>query len=356
MFCGMGMYVIGIPLGSVLILYVNKHLLFPNEDTSSKDDDELQRSNKATIFAEIYGALFVAYEPKYWFFEGIVMIQKALLTGGLVLVAPGSSAQILVGLVVALVFFTILLRTQPYEDATEDNLQSIATASTVATLLIGFVLKVSTNSDNFEEEYESLLMDIILIGLFGMVGVIGFYMTVSAMPCFAGGGGKEQVAAVEEVEEEETKEKVKDEEAPPRLTADTDIIYSTKDRNLNGSFSRSNAAAAAAVLGNQERMRETRTRLQAKLRQSALRNMRLSELTLAHKQHHGNPEVQARISNMRRQRKSVETTWDVASTHSRKHKHKLQKRNMESNERLQRRLSKRNEQPIRRLYDGRYHI
>ena len=42
---------------------------------------------KRTRFQSVFGALYSAYDPGYWFFESIIMVQKALLTGGLVLVA-----------------------------------------------------------------------------------------------------------------------------------------------------------------------------------------------------------------------------------------------------------------------------
>ena len=265
----MGVYVIGIPLGSVLILYMNKCLLFPAEDA----DEEL--STKSATFAEIYGALYLAYEPKYWYFEGIVMIQKALLTGGLVLVAPGSSAQILVGLVVALAFYTILLRTQPYEGDTEDNLQNIATASTVMTLLIGFALKLSSNSDH-SEEYESLLMDGILIGLFAGVGVTGFYMTLTAMPCF---GGDEE----EEEEEEENENKMKKEEEVFKTTDNR------QSKHLDASFTRD--SVLMGMRGSQMQP------VLKRLRDSTLAKMRISELTLVHEKHQNDPETQKRIAS-----------------------------------------------------------
>ena len=269
MFGCMGVYVIGIPLGSVLILYMNKCLLFPAEDA----DEEL--STKSATFAEIYGALYLAYEPKYWYFEGIVMIQKALLTGGLVLVAPGSSAQILVGLVVALAFYTILLRTQPYEGDTEDNLQNIATASTVMTLLIGFALKLSSNSDH-SEEYESLLMDGILIGLFAGVGVTGFYMTLTAMPCF---GGDEE----EEEEEEENENKMKKEEEVFKTTDNR------RSKHLDASFTRD--SVLMGMRGSQMQP------VLKRLRDSTLAKMRISELTLVHEKHQNDPETQKRIAS-----------------------------------------------------------
>ena len=112
------------------------------------------------------------------------MIQKALLTGGLVLVAPGSSTQILVGLVIALTFYTVLLKTQPYADNTEDIMQSIATASTVGTLLIGFALK-ATLSENMSSGgmYDMVIMDCILVGMFTLVAASGLYMILISLSC-----------------------------------------------------------------------------------------------------------------------------------------------------------------------------
>jgi len=377
----MGVYVIGIPLGSVLILYMNKRLLFPAEDA----DEELQY--KAATFAQIYGALFLAYDPKYWYFEGIVMIQKALLTGGLVLIAPGSSAQILVGLVVALAFYTIVLRTQPYEGATEDNLQSIATASTVMTLLIGFTLKVSSNSDH-SGEYESVLMDGILIGLFASVGLIGIYMTLAALPCFIAGG--EEVQEVEEVKKKGKKgkkEKKKEEKETYTTTAfkttDNDQF---KEKHFDASFTRDSALIGMRSSRIQLQKRENRLRgstlakmriseltlvnqrsrssslgpplpngppptfpprhsatpkIPSRVRESRLARMRISELTLFHNEQSDNPEMQARISNMRQKKQIVKQTIDIASEHSRQHALRLQQRAVETQVRLHKRLKMR---------------
>ena len=43
--------------------------------------------DKASRFHSVFGALYNAYEPHFWYFESLIMTQKALLTGGLVLVA-----------------------------------------------------------------------------------------------------------------------------------------------------------------------------------------------------------------------------------------------------------------------------
>ena len=130
------------------------------------------------------------------------MIQKALLTGGLVLVAPGSSTQILVGLVIALTFYSVLLKTQPYAGNAEDNMQSIATASTVMTLLIGFALKATLDQTKSSGMYDMVIMDVILVGMFTLVAVSGLYMMLISLPC-CGCLAPSDEGVTEEVEDEE---------------------------------------------------------------------------------------------------------------------------------------------------------
>jgi hypothetical protein len=168
-------------LGSIVILFCNKKLLVVGDDASPA----LQE--KSEDFANVFGALYDAYEPRYWWFEAIIMMQKAMLTGGLVLVAPGSSAQVLVGLIIASGFLIVLMQTKPYEETEEDILQTIATVSTCATLLIGFTLKVDRGSSGEQAgEYDDAIIDIILILLFVGVGISGLYMSLKSLPCFAG--------------------------------------------------------------------------------------------------------------------------------------------------------------------------
>merc|ERR1712166_1585060 len=182
-------YVVGIPLGTSALLHCNRKLLHPDEI----DPENTALRLKAESFGQVYGSLYEAYDPEYYWFETLIMIQKALLTGGLVLVAPGSSTQILVGLVIALTFYSVLLKTQPYADNTEDTMQSIATASTVMTLLIGFALKATLDQNKSSGMYDMVIMDVILVGMFTLVAVSGLYMILISLPCCGGddSGGEE---------------------------------------------------------------------------------------------------------------------------------------------------------------------
>ncbi len=101
-------YVCGIPAISLFVLWKNKKNL---------DNEKI----KAT-----YGSLYQAYKPEYWYFECVEMLKKMALAGGLVLVRPGSSTQITIGLLITFAFFLMVLDWHPYEDKTDNRLQASA--------------------------------------------------------------------------------------------------------------------------------------------------------------------------------------------------------------------------------------
>ena len=72
-------------------------------------------------------------------------------------------------------------------------MQTMATATTVLTLMIGLVLKTSSETAMAAEAadglnaggYNDIVMDVILILLFTFVTMLSLVMTVMALPCFA---------------------------------------------------------------------------------------------------------------------------------------------------------------------------
>ena len=63
------------------------------------------------------------------------IIKKMLLTGVLILVAPGTSDQIMFGVLIAVTYLLLVLRLMPYEDDMDDVLQFVTTAAIFLTLL-----------------------------------------------------------------------------------------------------------------------------------------------------------------------------------------------------------------------------
>ena len=126
-------YVIGIPAVTFVLLYRNRHIIM--EGTPEEQD----------AFERVYGSLYIQYEGRYYWWEVAEMIKKMLLTGGLVLLAPGSTAQILVGVLITLVYFSCVMKLEPYEDFNDDVLQTISTVQILMTLLMGFALRSDDN-------------------------------------------------------------------------------------------------------------------------------------------------------------------------------------------------------------------
>ena len=53
-------------------------------------------------------------------FESLVMLHKMLMTGAMCVVAPGSSVQLLIAVLVMLLYTMTILKTAPYEEDSED--------------------------------------------------------------------------------------------------------------------------------------------------------------------------------------------------------------------------------------------
>ena len=159
-------YVVGIPITSVAWLRRKRHLIQSEANSVS-----------GQLFREAYGQLFASYNARHYYFEGVEMIKKMILAGGLVLVAPGSSVQILVGILVAFAFFATVLQLKPYEDATDNKLQAFATTQIIMTLLAGLVIQTDVTG-----EYQEIIMSVLLIIINGSVVVLGLVSTALMLP------------------------------------------------------------------------------------------------------------------------------------------------------------------------------
>ena len=86
-------YVVGIPALSFFTLYKNRKII-----SSSTPSDEKKKLDNSI------GNLYNQYEPNFYWWECFEMLKKMMMTGGLILLSPGSSAQILLGILIVLVY------------------------------------------------------------------------------------------------------------------------------------------------------------------------------------------------------------------------------------------------------------
>mgnify|MGYP001375453864 CR=1 FL=1 len=101
------LYVIGIPGFMFYILFTNRN------EIHNKDSPKHQE------LAKRFGSLYDQYDEKWYFWELIETGRKALLTGALVVIAPGTSTQILVGIMLVLAHMILMLRAQPFKEGEE---------------------------------------------------------------------------------------------------------------------------------------------------------------------------------------------------------------------------------------------
>lgn len=87
------------------------------------------------------------------------------------LLSPGTSAQVLSGLLVCQFYILFLTKKTPYKEPTDDWLQIFASLQLLLTLLGGLVLKMD---DPDHRLYEDAFMTYTLITLNALVFVIGF--------------------------------------------------------------------------------------------------------------------------------------------------------------------------------------
>lgn len=109
------------------------------------------------------------------------MIKKVILTGGLVIIAKGSSAQILLGQVVCALYLILCIRTLPYVDDTDDLLQSLASTAMLLNMMVAFALKTNNTDDPEYDEYTWGILLIIVNMIIMILGVSG--MLILGCPC-----------------------------------------------------------------------------------------------------------------------------------------------------------------------------
>ena len=88
-----------------------------------------------------------------------ILAGKMVLTGGLVLLLPGTSAQVVSGLLVSQFYILILITYKPCKEPTDDSLQFFASFQILLTLLAGLLLKMDDPDNRY---YEHVFMTYVL--------------------------------------------------------------------------------------------------------------------------------------------------------------------------------------------------
>jgi hypothetical protein len=114
----------------------------PMEQSTKEEDDLIETRGENTKEIKQIQFLFREYEPRYYWFEFFECIRRLLLTGGTVLFLEGSSTQIVLGMLVALLSIQVYARTQPFLEDSDDVLAMTAQWAVFFTLFGGLLFKL----------------------------------------------------------------------------------------------------------------------------------------------------------------------------------------------------------------------
>jgi hypothetical protein len=157
----MVVYVLGIPIAVFIALRKNKKYLY-----SAGTTEEHRRKHEEVV--DEFGTLYLQYEPKYWYWEVTVIFKKMLLTGFMTIVAAGSSAQMVIALLIVLINLLLVLKLGPFVDETDDWLAFLTSMQMLLTLLGGLLIMTD---DSTKPTYDSTFMGVTMV----VVNSFGFF-------------------------------------------------------------------------------------------------------------------------------------------------------------------------------------
>ena len=133
-FVFMVLFIIGIPLTMFVLMYVNRKHLHDKES-------EHHHMVNATL-----GGLFIQYEEAYWWFELVILFNKTMICGGLVVMSPGTPIQVLFAIFIMLIHLLMILKLSPYVHASEDWTSFTTTLGLFLISLFAFSMQVNLNA------------------------------------------------------------------------------------------------------------------------------------------------------------------------------------------------------------------
>ena len=148
----MVLYVAGMPLAIFVALWRNrKHL----HDATPKHEE---------IKYE-FGALYMQFTPKYWYFEIIIILNKMLMTGALSVIEPGSPLQLVLATLVMLCFTLVTLKLAPYKSSADDWTSFLVSFVITCNTQAGFVLLMDKDTRKFNPDNIDVLLMILNVGV-----------------------------------------------------------------------------------------------------------------------------------------------------------------------------------------------
>ena len=164
----MVVYLVGVPLATFAVIWRHRGRLHTR------------------MVESLYGDLYRQYEDSWAFWEVCLQIQKCMLTGAMVAIAPGSSAQLLIAMLVCLAYLLLVLHAAPFKGQLEDRLAFLVSLCLTVSLTLGFALITDKPEENAVYDPPTIGVILILINLVPFLyGGVAFAQILRRGPNYA---------------------------------------------------------------------------------------------------------------------------------------------------------------------------
>jgi hypothetical protein len=124
-------------------LVVDEVIAYPAQVWSNhfdfEEDDDKDPSPEQIIVSR-FGFLFIAYRVDCWWFEGVEMARKLLMTSVLVFIRPGTPGQLSAGAMITFFFLLLGLFWRPFCSSTLNSLNNGTLIAQFLTLFVGIMI------------------------------------------------------------------------------------------------------------------------------------------------------------------------------------------------------------------------
>merc|ERR1711881_274505 len=134
----MFLYVFGIPILYITILYRKRHIIAKDPDDPSvlvdiHDHQEVMKCRKE------FGSMYRDYKRKYYWFELVEMVRKISLVGALVMLGT-SGMQIFAGIIICFSYVLLASYLEPLNSKQDQVLQYFTSIQLFCTLISGLMI------------------------------------------------------------------------------------------------------------------------------------------------------------------------------------------------------------------------
>jgi hypothetical protein len=161
----LGFYILGVPLFVFIALLTHRKSLH----------DESHPKHQDTAYE--LGGLYMSYEPKYWWFELVIILHKMFMTGAMCIIGSGTPAQPLVACLFQLFILLVTLKLAPYDSSEDDWSSFVSGLTLMLIMLLGFGI---TSDDRNNPTFDINIIATALIVITSATGIfeLGMMMWV----------------------------------------------------------------------------------------------------------------------------------------------------------------------------------